>query len=159
LNLLLLSSINLCMLNIFLSTFVIYNILYLPCHALLHQGVVYDNIYNCSRLFVSTLHWDILYDLTFSWRIGDRRQVYGWILKNMYLVSLMLWMYKGFFSYSSLSLCFAILIDYGHLSHIDSLAHIELSLIHHVFRAKAATLYTSLVSMVIRPYIFSLNFI
>jgi hypothetical protein len=42
--------------NYLLSTFVIFNIFYLPCHALLHHGVVYDTIYNCSRLFLSILH-------------------------------------------------------------------------------------------------------
>jgi hypothetical protein len=57
----------------------------------------------------------------------------------------------GLFSYGSLLLCFAILMDYGLLSHIDSR---ELSLVHHVFRAKVATLFIGLNALVTRPYIF-----
>jgi hypothetical protein len=101
--------------NYLLSTFVIFNIFYLPCHALLHHGVVYDTIYNCSRLFLSILHWDILYDLTFSWRRRDRRHVYGWIQKYMYLVSLMVWMYKGFFRTGHC--CYALLFSWTMVSY------------------------------------------
>jgi hypothetical protein len=42
-------------------------------------------------------------------------------------------------------------MDYGLLSHIDSR---ELSLVHHVFRAKVATLFIGLNALVTRPYIF-----
>jgi hypothetical protein len=46
-------------------------------------------------------------------------------------------------------------MDYGLLSHIDSR---ELSLVHHVFRAKVATLFIGLNALVTRPYIFFLKF-